>query len=146
MSRRVLAIAFVALVAVSVVRAEIAPMSDDELTKKAACIVVGKVNGNYKESTRSAEWEDTRGVVEIAVESVERGEDVKPGDVVFARFWKKAWIKDRQPPPYGSGHDVYKNGTTVKAHLARNGNVYEILLPNGLQPVKKASDNAGKRQ
>src|SRR5688572_17276522 len=112
MSRRLFLIAMMALTAAgATVRAEIAPMSEDELAKKATSIVVGTVKANYKDTRRDAAWENSNGVVEIAVESVERGDDLKPGDVIFARFWLKKWIRnDLSPPPYGSGHDLHMKG------------------------------------
>lgn len=127
----------VALVAgASLTRGEILPKTPDELAK-AKVIVVGKLNHTFRETTRSAEWEDHHGVVEIAVESVERGEGVKPGDIIFARFWNRYWIGKKDPPPYGTGHHMHANGSKIRAHLEPGKGAYEILLPNGLVVVEK---------
>jgi hypothetical protein len=126
----------VVLAAASIGLAEIAPKSPAELDK-AKVIVVGKINGTFKETTRSTEWENSRGVVEIEVEKVERGEGIKPGDIVFARFWNRSWIKDNNPPPSGSGHYLHDNNTKVRAYLEPGKGAYEILLPNGLVVVEK---------
>jgi hypothetical protein len=135
-------LAAVALVAAaSLTRGEIAPRSPDELAK-AKTIVVGKINAAYRETTRSAEWEDHHGVVEIAVESVERGEGVKPGDIIFARFWNRYWIGKKDPPPYGTGHHLHDKGSTIRAHLEPGKGAYEILLPNGLVVIEKTKPAA----
>jgi hypothetical protein len=124
-----------------ITRGEIAPRSPEELAK-AKTIVVGKINSTYRETTRSKEWENTRGVVEIEVESVERGENVKPGDIIFARFWNRYWIANDNPPPSGSGHHLHDNGTKIRAHLEPGKGAYEILLPNGLVVIEKAKSEA----
>lgn len=129
------------LAATSLSRGEIALQSPDELAK-AKTIVVGKINGTYKETTRTADWEDSHGVVEIAVESIERGEGLKPGQVIFARFWNRGWIGKKNPPPYGTGHHLHASGSTIRAHLEYDNGAYKILLPNGLVKIEAAKPTA----
>jgi hypothetical protein len=126
-----------------VTRGEIAPKSPEQLAKSNT-IVVGKINGIYRDTTRSENWEDHHGVVEIAVESVERGENVKPGDIIFARFWNRYWIGKKNPPPYGTGHHLHDKGATVRAHLDPGKGAYEIALPNGLVVIEKEKPETAK--
>jgi hypothetical protein len=132
------------LVARSITWAEIANKPPASLAK-AKVIVIGKIKGTYKETTRSAGWEDTRGLVEIEVEKVERAEGLRTGDTIFARFWNRTWIKNYDPPSYGSGHGLHVNGTTVRAHLEHGKGAYDILLPNGLVALEKSTNQSRKQ-
>lgn len=128
--------AVAAVTAASLSLAEIVPKSNDQLAKAAKNIVVGKLNAVYKETTQAGDWEDVAGIAEIAVEKVEHGDGIKPGDIVFARFWNRYWIGKKDPPPYGTGHHLHNKGTQVRAYLDKANGVYEIILPNGLVAIE----------
>jgi hypothetical protein len=131
-------------VATSFGMAALAPQSEAELNR-AKVIVVGKINGTYKEIERDDEWENSHGVVEIEVEKVERGEKIKPGDVIFARFHNQCWIKKNEPPPlYGTGHYLYGNGTKVRAYLHQGNGAYVVMIPNGLVPFEKTAERTDR--
>ncbi len=121
---------------VTMAPAEIPRRSKEALREEASHIVIGKVKAVYTQERKGGDWHETRGVVEIVVSKTEKGEDIKPGDAVYARFWKKRWTGKGNPPTYGSGHKVPDQDQEVRAHLTRNDGGFDALLPNGIEPLE----------
>lgn len=126
----------VALALVALAHAAIPNMKPEELQKRAEHIVTAKVQAIYTRETKDDQWRRVVGVVELAVTGVEKGQGIKQGDVVHARYWNTAWIGKGNPPPYGRGHTVPQEGAEVRAFLKHKDGVYEPLLPNGLAPLE----------
>ena len=62
-------------------RAEVPLMSKEELKDGATHIVVGVVQRIFSTTTERENWRDTTFVAEIAVEKVEKGDRIQPGDL-----------------------------------------------------------------
>ena len=97
MYHRVSILALVAVVlSPSTARAEKAPLSPEELRKTATHVVVGKVTAIYTRTETAGDWQYTLYVAEIQVAETEKGDGVKKGDLVYARYWHRRWISPRK--------------------------------------------------
>lgn len=104
--------------------AERVPLSPEKLQKESTHIVEGKVLGVYSRVAESMFYGKgtlvTKYVVEIEVETVVDGEDVKQGDVVYVRAWglKKRGTEGLAPGP--SGHfTIPKENDRIRVYAAR---------------------------
>jgi hypothetical protein len=103
------------------VRAEKAPLSPEELRKTATHIVTGRVAAVYERTETSGDWKYTRFVAEVRVEGSEKGDGIKKGDLVYVRYYRRAWVGTGKQPPSSSGHSgLPATGESVRAYLARN--------------------------
>ncbi|MDQ3333291.1 MAG: hypothetical protein M3552_22035 [Planctomycetota bacterium] len=134
-------IACVAALAVSSAFAEIPKLSQDELREDASEAFSGEVVETYERTKKSAKYERTYGVAEIAVESVEKGSEVAVGDRVFVRYWGKRWVGAGDPPPDHYGHwNVPSKTDSVVVYVKGDRKTgYDVLSPNGFYAVEKAA-------
>lgn len=118
-------------------KGEVPRASEQELEKRASHIVAGKLRTVYRSVSRDQQYETTDGLAELMIDGVEKGDGLKPGEVVFARFWNQHWIGKGLPPPGSTGHYVPKPGSQVRAYLERaKDGTFEVILPNGLAEAK----------
>jgi hypothetical protein len=102
-------------------RAEKPNMTPEELRETATNVVVGKVLAVYERPESAGNWKYTRYVAEVRVEKVEKGDGLKPGELVYARYWRKAWQGKGNPPPDTAGHrGLPAAGDTTRIYLAKN--------------------------
>lgn len=102
-------------------QAEKEPLSPEELRKTATHVVTGRVNAIYSRVERSADYEYTRYVAEVQVGETEKGDGLKKGALVYARYYRKRWIGKGDPPPGTSGHaPVPAEKDAVRVYLAKN--------------------------
>ena len=118
--------------------AEIAPKSKEKLEQSASHIVVGKVAAIYSSTSKGENYLKMNSVAEIAVEKIDKGEGVKPGNVVHARYWSQQWIGKSLPEPGASGHNRPVRGSTVRIYLTKKEGRYDVVLPNGFEETKKS--------
>lgn len=121
--------AFLALVLVGAAGAASAPspaplekadLSPDQLLRISTHVIVGEVKQVWTREESGFNWDWTRYVAEIAVESVEKGEGIAAGGLVYVRYWTKRWDGFGAPPPDTNGHrGLPSPGDRVRAHLAR---------------------------
>lgn len=112
----------------------------DELKRDATHIMVGEIQQIYSTTSDDGNWKTTNSVAEIHVRTVERGERLVEGGLVYARFWNRRWVNKQQPTPLSaSGHYAIeaKVDTTVRAFLRVNkeDNGFDVLLTNGIQAI-----------
>ncbi len=101
--------------------AEKANMAASDLSKTATHLIVGKVAAVYERTETTGDWKYTKYVAEIRVSNCEKGEGLKKGDLVYARYWNRAWQGRGPMPPSTSGHrGLPAAGDTVRVYLARN--------------------------
>ena len=89
-------------------------------------------------------------VAEVKVQNVEKGEGLKAGDLVYVRYWRKAWSPPKDnpdmPPPTGaSGHwNLPKEGDVLRVYLTRNSHDgydknddggFNVVGPNGFEKL-----------
>ena len=119
-------------------RADVPNPKPGQLRGKASHVVTGKVTAVYTRERKGDDFHDTEGVVEVAVTGVEKGDGVKPGDAVYARFHTRRWVGAGRPRQTTSaGHVVPGQDEQVRVYLARKAGRYDALLPNGFEPLKK---------
>jgi hypothetical protein len=130
-------------------RAERVLLSPEQLKAEATHIVTGVVKGVYSREVETALYgrgtRETRYLLEIEVDAVEKGTGIGMGDIAYARCWR---LKERGAHglvPGPSGHrDIPKEGERIRAFLAKGkygptgqaDNGWAILYPNGIEKVK----------
>ena len=82
----------------------------------------------------------------IAISGVEKGDGLKPGDVVEVRYVSRAWRGSGSPPPFDSGHSPQpKENDTVRAYLVNQGyngagyttdGHYDVYYKNGFEILR----------
>jgi hypothetical protein len=103
------------------VRAEKELSSPAELQKIATHIIVGKVRAVYTRKENSGNWGYIRYVAEVQVLKGEKGEGVKKGDLLYARYYTMFWRGKGRPKPFDAGHfPKPEAGQAVRIYLARN--------------------------
>ncbi len=91
-------------VAPQITFAEKANMSLVDMRNTVTHVIVGKVAAVYQRSEVDKDWSYTRYVAEIRVIDCEKGDGIKKGDLVYARYWTRAWHSNRPPLPDTSGY------------------------------------------
>lgn len=76
----------------SIVNADIPVQSKERLWVGSTDIAIGMVKGIFTEETKGAHWPRTSGVIEIAVSQQYKGNNLTPGDSVYAWFSTQHWI------------------------------------------------------
>jgi hypothetical protein len=93
-----------------------------QLEKEATHIVTGKVQDISSTTQHSGEYDLVYYIAEIAVDKIEKGEGLKTGEVVNARY---RWTKSRGigvPPPGDPGHrPTPVKGDSVRVYLVNKG-------------------------
>lgn len=128
-------------------RAEKAPMSPEELLKKATHVVTGKVAAVYSRAAKDGDWQYTHYVAEVKVDACEKGDGIKKGEPVYVRYWRRSWAGEGRVPPSTAGHrGLPAEGAAVRVYLARNaydgfgdGNTdggFNVIGANGFEALK----------
>ena len=136
------------LLIVLVAHAEKVPMTPANLKRAATQVIVGNVVAIYSRIAKEGRWKVTRYVAEVKVTAVEKGEGVKVGDLVYARYWHRVWASLGVPPPSTGGHrGLPKDGETLRIYLARNAydgftndnhdGGFNVIGANGFERLKK---------
>jgi hypothetical protein len=93
-----------------------------QLEKDATHIVVGKVRSISFTKHVGPEYVTTTYVAEIAVDRIEKGQSLKAGDVVHARYLTIGWRGAGTPAPHDSGHrPIPKKNDFVRVYLVNKG-------------------------
>ena len=121
--------------------AERPDLSPETLRKAATHVVVGKVAQVWTREESKHRFDFIRYVAEIAVEEVEKGEGLAPGQLVYARYWEKSWGGGGPPPDDAYGHrGLPSPGDRVRVHLACDAHDgfeqtadhgFNVIGPNG---------------
>jgi len=149
MSRWLVIAPFVIFLATALpLRAEKVPLSPEELRSTATHVVVGKVTAVYARTETSGDWKYTHYVAEVQIAETEKGEGLKKGDLVYARYWQRQWVSKAEQPPSTIGHrGLPGQGQMIRVYLAKNaydgfGNTndggFNVIGANGFEEVKAA--------
>jgi hypothetical protein len=147
---KVLATLVAMLILVNNVRAEKAGYSSEQLRQVATHVIVGKVIAIYKRTTTDDAHETTNYVAEIQISKCEKGDDLEPGDLVYARYWRSGWLPGVTPQPGTSGHvGIPAEGETLRVYLAQNAydgftkdnddGGFNVIGTNGFEKLKPGS-------
>jgi hypothetical protein len=117
-----------------------------QLEKAATHVVVGKVRSISFTTNLDARFLTTTYAAVIAISDVEKGERLKPGDIVEVRYISRAWRGSDSPPPFDSGHSPRpKENDTVRAYLVNQGyngagyttdGHYDVYYKNGFEILR----------
>ncbi len=117
--------------------------SKKQLEKDATHIIVGKVQTISQVTERVDDYDITHYVAEIPIDKVEKGDSLKVGDIVHARYLRKVWRGSSVPPPGDSGHwPIPKKDDSVRACLTNKGyngagyttdGGYDVYYKNGFE-------------
>ena len=117
-----------------------------QLEKAATHIVVGKVRSITATTNQDAQFATTTYTALIAIDRLEKGDGLKPGDVVEVRYVSRAWRGNGSPPPFNSGHSPRpKENDTVRAYLVNQGyngagyttdGHYDVYYKNGFEILR----------
>jgi len=100
---------------------EKADLSPEDLMKTATHVVVGEVRQIWTRVEEDGSWDVTHGIAEIAVDSLEKGEGIAAGALVYARYWTREWDGWSPMPPSTTGHrGLPKPGARTRVYLASN--------------------------
>ncbi|HEY1859452.1 MAG TPA: hypothetical protein VGG61_03815 [Gemmataceae bacterium] len=110
---------------------------------KATHVVLGKVEGVYARDERDTRYY----VVEIAVEKVEKGDNVKPGEMFYVRcylripdHYKNTKLSEKEQERIalrGPGYDgVPKEGERVRVYARSGEGKYDGIYPDWYDVVK----------
>jgi hypothetical protein len=124
-------------------------MSSQALRKTATHVVTGRVVAIYERTETAGDWKYTRYVAEIRVDDSEKGDGIKKGDLIYARYWQRGWMGRGQAPPSTNGHrGLPEIGQSVRVYLARNAydgfstdnkdGGFNVIGANGFEPVNSA--------
>jgi len=150
MTRRIPILALVVVLAVvATARAEKAPLSPEDLLKTATHVVVGQVTAIYTRTETAGDWQYTHYVAEVRVAEAEKGDGLKKGDLVYARYWHRGWVGKTKQPPSTSGHTgTPGKGDTVRVYMAKNAydgfteanhdGGFNVIGGNGFETMKPA--------
>jgi hypothetical protein len=108
----------------------------EEAENNSTHILVGTVTGIYSKLARDASNETKYSVAEIKVDSVEKGDGIKPLQLVYARFISSIqWIGKGSPPPGPGGHEnIPTEGQVVKVCLVRNADgSFDVYYVSGFK-------------
>ena len=127
--RTFLALALIAFVASSVA-AEKVDMPKDRLASTATHVVVAKVAAVYTRTVREGNYDVTKYVAEVRVETVEKGAGIATVDPLYVRYWTQQWAgkADAMPPGTAGHRGLPKEGARVRIYLAKNA--YDGFDPN----------------
>ena len=107
--------------------------------QKAPEIVVGKVVQIYERDPAGSGFRHVDYVAELEVVRVDKGSEVKAGDVIYVHYWNQLGkLPDGWTGSRGHDSDCVKEGAQVRVYLARDEqDRRKLLLPNGVEPVEK---------
>ncbi len=144
--RTLLVLLAVLIFAPAVARSEKANMSAEQLRKAATHIVTGTVEAIYVREVEEGSWKVKHHVAEVAIDKVEKGDDLKSGGLVYARYWTRRWNSRKPMPPSTTGHrGIPKEGDSLRIYLARNAyhgfgtgkdGGFDVFGANGFEKLK----------
>ena len=117
---------------VSQLRAELPPLSVEDLKRESDFVVRGKVARVYSVlHEQRPGFTDRMFAIELTVSAVDQGQGVQPGQVIFFRTWKSE-SRPRGWAGPGGQTQVPKAGDEITAYLSEEDGALDALLPNGI--------------
>jgi len=116
------------------------------LRRTATHVIVGTVLRIYAYPQTTKDRKIMDYVAEIRIKDIEKGEGLKNGDLVYARYWSSGWLQGATPVPSDSGHrGIPREGETLRVYLARNAcdgygrnqdGGFNVIGPDGFERLK----------
>ena len=125
--------------------AEIAPVNPKELVSRSTHVITGQILGVYSKTVKDGDYMRTEYVAKVRVLESEKGDGVKAGSLIYARYWTQDWKGRGVMPPGTRGYwEVPKEGEKLRIHLVRKtgetterfagdsaAGGFDVLAPNG---------------
>ena len=106
-------------------------LSPERLVASSSDVVIGAVVRVYTKESTDTKFQTTLCVAEIAVEKVVKGDSLKPGNNVFAKYYSKKWVGEGPMPPGWNGQQCVAGGR-YRVHLQGNrAKGFRVVEPNG---------------
>ena len=124
----------------AIARAEIAPLSAEDLQEGATNIVLATVIERTVVEIPTGDWIDRQFSFTLQVEDVLKGSHARGDRIENVAAWNRSWTGSHAPPPSGMGHrPLPLEGEVAKFHLetAEDGSM-QIMLPNGVELSSRA--------
>jgi hypothetical protein len=136
---------------VTPLQAEKVDMSPEALRETATHVITGQVTAVYVRTEVEAGWRYTKYVAEIRVASLEKGDGIRKGSLLYARYWRRRWIGKGPVGPSTGGHrGLPSKGESLRVYLARNAydgfssknqdGGFNVIGANGFQRLKAKAD------
>ena len=124
-----------ALETMLIVGAVVVPPAVDyaKLFEQASHVVVGGVKAIYSFDQSTADWQTSSRVAEVSVATVEKGEGIDPGQLLYARYAITRRLPaegEEAATPYPNVRDVFRLYLT----RAADGG-YDVIMPGGVQII-----------
>lgn len=117
-------------------------LSADEKRAEATHVIEGRVKSVYERTEKRIGKHVLHTLVEIEVTSVDKGDGLEPGDLVYARMFTRKYGLFERPTPGASGHQsIPSGGERVRAYLAhgpyralgQEDRGWAVVYPNGME-------------
>ena len=109
-----------------------------EAEERSSHIVSGTVTGIYSKVRRDTQYEYTYCVAEMRVEGIEKGDGIKPRDLIYVRYLgAMRWISKEPSQPGPAGHDnTPTEGEKRRVCLVRNADGgWDVYYVSGFRPI-----------
>jgi hypothetical protein len=114
--------------------------SPGEAEEKSTHILNGTVTAVYSKQANTAKYETAYHVAEVRVDRVEKGDSVKPGQVVYVRYWRHLkYLGDGPAEPGPSGHaNQPKEGEKRRICLVRAADgAFDVYYVGGFKNISE---------
>lgn len=117
-------------------------LSSEEKRAEATHVLEGRVKSVYERTEKQLGKHVLHTLAEIEVTSIDKGEGLEPGDLVYARmFTRKYGMFARPTPGAGGHHAIPSGGERVRAYLVhgeyralrQEDRGWAVVYPNGLE-------------
>lgn len=126
------------------------PLSIETLKSTATHIVVGTVQAIFQRKVEEPEWSGPVYVAEMRVKEVEKGQGIKSGDLLYARYSEVHKVVELGDVWGSISGGPYRNkpetGQTLRIYLARNAydgatnenndGGFNVVYSNGFEKLK----------
>ena len=142
----------------AIVLAEVPNRSPEWLRERATHVVTGEIAAIYERKSTEGNFKVRRCIAEVRLKSVEKGEALAPGDVIYVRYFhrsQRAFVRIADT----NGHrGLAKEGESLRIYLARNAGDgfnsaeenadggYNVVFPNGFERLAKDLNPSAQAQ
>ena len=110
----------------------------EQLQQGSTQVVVGRVEAIFHDTSSGSQFEKTESIAEIVVFRVDKGDGLKPGEVIYVKYWNQRWIAKRgDVPPHSRGHDGPSVGEQTIVYLEKKDGRFLVRFPNRFQDAER---------
>ena len=142
MNKRSLIIGLTAAIALATTLWAVGPrLTPQQMHELATHVVTGELLAIYERTEKKGDWEYRHYIAEIRVGKPEKGEGIRKGDLIYARYWRRKWIGKGPVPPSAMGQRGRQaEGDSIRAYLNRKDQdespLFRVAAEDGLQQLE----------